>query len=92
MIQQDLDKQTNLCCYCVLTFANPKQSWTIDLKLTKKWMTQSLTFNPVNANDTSLLFLLSSPNFNGVKHTDLSSCDEFLKKLFCAANKSGKKS
>lgn len=51
-------------------------------------MTQLLTFNPVNASDTNLLLLLSNANFNGKKHTDLSSCDGFLNKLFCAANKS----
>lgn len=51
-------------------------------------MTHLLTFNPVNANETNLLFLLSNANFNGEKHTDLSSCDGFLKKLFCAHNKS----
>lgn len=47
-----------------------------------------LTFNPVTANEISLLFLLSSDCFNGKKHVDLNSWDGLRSKLCWEHNRS----
>lgn len=50
-----------------------------------------ITLNPVKANETNLLLLLSKDNLSGKKHAVLNSCEGLLNRDCCEHNKSATK-